>query len=327
MHDFERRLAKLSPRIESAVKRRAARMPGAPQVLADAALYSIAAGGKRLRPALVLLTARAFGKPDCAAMPAACAIELVHTYSLIHDDLPAMDNDSLRRGKPTSHKVYGEACAILAGDALLTLAFETLAERASGYGPETALDCVRLLGKAAGAEGMVGGQTSDIFAEGFGRDLKRIKPVNSRLGKPVRYYLLPPSDGPATPAQTLAYIHANKTGALLRAAVEMGAAIGGASPSDRRALRDFGSHMGAAFQIADDILDVTADKKLLGKTGSDGINGKLTYVSVYGLEKARCDARALITKAAGALRRAKGISGRAALPLLEFADFVVERTK
>ncbi len=327
MHDFERRLAKLTPKIEAALAERVGRLPGAPLILADAMRYSVKAGGKRLRPALVLLTARALGKQEKAALPAACAIELLHTYSLIHDDLPAMDNDGLRRGRPTSHIVFGEACAILAGDALLTLAFEILAESAAAAGPEAALECSAILARAAGAEGMVGGQTSDIFAEGFGKDFKRIKAVNAGLRKNREYYLLPPSSGKATEAGTLSYIHAGKTGALLRAAVEMGAAIGRASKKDRAALRDFGSCMGAAFQITDDMLDVTADRKKLGKSGSDRANGKLTYVSVYGLDKARADARALIGRAAGSLRKVKGIAGKDAQALLDFSDFVVERTR
>jgi len=327
MHDFERRLAKLSPKIEAALLKRTQCLPGAPRVLADAMRYSVKAGGKRLRPALVLLTAKALGRQEKAALPAACAIELLHTYSLIHDDLPAMDNDSLRRGKPTNHRVFGEACAILAGDALLTLAFEILAESAATAGPEAALECTGILARAAGAEGMVGGQTADIFAEGFGLDFRRIEAVNAALGEKREYYLLPPSSGKATEAKTLSYIHSCKTGALLRAAVEMGAAIGRAGKSDRKALAEFGACMGAAFQITDDMLDITADKKKLGKSGSDRANGKLTYVSVYGLDKAREDARALIRRAADSLGKARGIDTKDARALLDFSDFVVERTR
>jgi geranylgeranyl diphosphate synthase type II len=214
--------------------------------------YSVFSGGKRLRPVLCLTTAQACGAPLESALPAACALELIHTYSLIHDDLPAMDDDDLRRGRPTSHKVFGEAIAILAGDGLLTLAFGVLAQSASP--PETVVRLVRELAEAAGAAGMVGGQAADMMSEG--------KIVDGR---------------------TLEYIHAHKTGALLRASVRMGAVAAGAPEATLLHLTRYAEDIGLAFQIMDDLLDASE----LAGAGGDIAHQKATYPALYGEEASR----------------------------------------
>jgi len=255
--------------------------------------YMVLGGGKRLRPALVLLSAEACGGSAEAAMPAACAVEMVHTYSLIHDDLPAMDDDDLRRGRPSCHKQFGEALAILAGDALLTEAFGVLArEVADG---ETARRLTAELAAAAGAVGMVGGQVADLEAERAGqRD-----------------------------EQLLRVIHRRKTAAMLTASVVMGGIAAGASEHLARSLREFGEHLGLAFQIADDVLDASAATADLGKTaGKDAAAGKLTYVTLFGLEAARRRARGEADRAVDALSP----FGHEADPLRDLARFVVERT-
>lgn len=221
--------------------------------LGEAMRYSLEAGGKRVRPALCLLACEAVGGPLEAALPGAVALEYVHTYSLIHDDLPAMDDDDLRRGRPTNHKVYGEGPAILAGDGLLTEAFAVLATTGRA-------DAVALLAEVAGWRGMVGGQALDLEGEhhlDYGLD-------------------------------HLQTIHRLKTGALLRGAVELGGLLGGASPAQRGALRTYGEALGLAFQIQDDILDATSDAATLGKrAGKDQGRGKITYPSLLGLDGAR----------------------------------------
>lgn len=232
----------------------------APQILKDAMLYSIRAGGKRIRPVLLLATMEAFDEDSRFGMPVACAIEMIHTYSLIHDDLPAMDDDDLRRGKPTNHKVFGEATAILAGDALLTLSFEVLGNITDERLPDsvkTAL--VSGLAKAAGAPGMVGGQTLDLQAEGKSLSL----------------------DG-------LEQIHRQKTGKLLAFSVEAGALLAGASASQIDALRRFSTHLGLVFQIRDDILDVEGDTMCMGKSvGSDENKEKSTYPKLLTISGAK----------------------------------------
>lgn len=221
--------------------------------LGEAMRYSLEAGGKRVRPVLCLLACEAVGGPLEAALPGAVALEYVHTYSLIHDDLPAMDDDDLRRGRPTNHKVYGEGPAILAGDGLLTEAFAVLATTGRA-------DAVALLAEVAGWRGMVGGQALDLEGEhhlDYGLD-------------------------------HLQTIHRLKTGALLRGAVELGGLLGGASPAQREALRTYGEALGLAFQIQDDILDATSDAATLGKrAGKDQGRGKITYPSLLGLDGAR----------------------------------------
>jgi geranylgeranyl diphosphate synthase type II len=272
--------------VESALKRCVPH--DEPKRLHDAMRYSLMAGGKRLRPLLVLAAAEACGGRAKRVMPAACAFECLHTYSLIHDDLPAMDDDDLRRGKPTSHKAFDEATAILAGDALLTLAFELIA----GCGPRSS-EAVLAFAEASGRKGMVGGQMADIEAE-----------------------------GKKTSAAQLKFIHSGKTGALITGAIECGAILTGASAAKRLALRQFGRHIGLAFQVSDDILNVEGDAVKLGKsTGSDAGKGKATYPSLFGLEKSKQIARKEWRAALACLKP----FGKKAEPLAALARFVIER--
>lgn len=327
--DLEKYLSARAAYIENRLAKRIAAMPETPPVLQDAMAYSLSAGGKRLRPALVLAAAEAFGLKQADAEPAACAIEMVHTYSLIHDDLPALDNDSMRRGKPTSHTVFGEAAAILAGDALLTLAFETCAQCADkkAVGSARAIKALSALAAASGASGMVGGQSSDIFAEGLlTGDTRRSAQVKRPGAKGLGYFTLPGCPKKAPKAEILDYVHMHKTAALLRAAVEMGALLAGASAADLRRMRVYGDSAGLAFQITDDILDVVADKKKLGKTGSDTANGKLTYVTLYGIDTAREHARREIAKACAALDGLRGANRKKLAPLYALAEFILSRT-
>ncbi|MEY4299000.1 MAG: hypothetical protein RIR25_236 [Verrucomicrobiota bacterium] len=239
---------------------RASVPPGAvkPATIHRAMRYSLLAGGKRLRPILCCAAAEACGGSTRGAMPAACAVELVHTYSLIHDDLPCMDDDDLRRGRPTSHKVFGEGIAVLAGDALLTSAFAMLAT-ARPQGRYGVGDLVTELAGAAGSRGLIAGQVADLEAEG------------KKPSEPSLYF-----------------IHAAKTGMLLRAALKLGAMCAGAQKSEVSALDRFGFALGLAFQVQDDILDATQSAKKLGKTaGKDAAAGKMTFPSLYGLERSR----------------------------------------
>ena len=231
-----------------------------PGNLKAAMSYSLEAGGKRLRPLLVLAVLRAYGKDPLIGLDTACAIEMIHTYSLIHDDLPSMDDDDLRRGKPTNHKVFGEATAILAGDGLLTLAFGVIANmEMNSLSPATALELVAELSKAAGAEGMVGGQVADI--EGEQQDL--------RLAE-------------------LEYIHVHKTGKLLSYSILAGAILAGADEEERKHLREYAYHLGLAFQIQDDILDIEGNESKIGKrVGSDETNHKSTYPALLSLSGAK----------------------------------------
>lgn len=232
----------------------------APAILKEAMLYSLEAGGKRIRPLLLFATVEAFGKKGEIGLEAAAAIEMIHTYSLIHDDLPSMDNDDLRRGKPTNHKVFGEAHAILAGDALLTYSFQILSKASSEHIPvDVKLQLVMELAKAAGAEGMVGGQVADMDGEG--------KPLN---------------------LDELEYIHIHKTGKLLAYSVVAGALIAGANPHQIEKFATFAHHLGLAFQIRDDILDLEGDEQVIGKkVGSDEQNNKSTYPSLLTMDGAR----------------------------------------
>jgi geranylgeranyl diphosphate synthase type II len=269
---------------------------GRPERLASAMRYSVLGGGKRLRPVLCLMAAEACGGSWQAAMPAACALELVHTYSLIHDDLPAMDDDDLRRGRPTCHKAYDEATAILAGDGLLTLAFELIA---GGVAPESsALACVRILAEAAGPDGMVGGQMADLQAEHRALD----EHAEGSLAE-------------------LEAIHRRKTGALLKAPLQMGAAIAQAPEPHREALARYGKAVGLAFQIIDDLLDVEGDEAKLGKrVGKDSGHGKWTYPRFLGVEGSRTRARQLAHEAVAALAPLESRGARLrelALALLE----------
>jgi len=261
--------------------------------LYEAMRYMALSGGKKMRPALAILACEACGGAPDAALPAACAVEMVHTYSLIHDDLPAMDNDDLRHGKPSCHKQFGEAMAILAGDALLTEAFAILATRVAD--PARAKRLVAELSHAAGAVGMVGGQVADLQAERSGH-------VDEQL---------------------LEVIHRRKTAALIAASVVMGAVSAGASEHWVMSLREYGHRLGLAFQIADDVLDATATTEALGKTaGKDVAAGKLTFVTLYGLDAARRRARAEADSAIDAL----AAFGHKGDWLRDVARFVVERT-
>lgn len=269
---------------------------GVPDSLYESMRYSLMAGGKRLRPMLVLAVLEALDKPVKRGLPFACALEMIHTYSLIHDDLPAMDDDDLRRGKPTNHKVFGEATAILAGDALLTRAFSLIAESYQAdpeVQPATTVKLIAELGKRAGAQGMVGGQMADIEGEGKRLDLEQ-----------------------------LSYIHQHKTGDLLVAALRGGGYLAEASDEQMEALTRYGVCIGHAFQIQDDILNVEGDATLLGKAvGSDADREKATYPSLLGLEESRRRLHALIDEAKTALAEA-GLS-HSILPQL--ADYVCNR--
>jgi len=263
-----------------------------PSSIHRAMRYSVFAGGKRVRPVLCLEAARMFTEDLAAAVRAGCAIEFIHTYSLIHDDLPALDNDDLRRGKPTNHKVFGEAMAILAGDALLTLAFQTLA--GAPLDPELRVRVISEIAAAAGTvNGMVGGQVADVEGEG--------KPVN---------------------AATLEYIHRSKTAALIRGAIVGGAIAGGAASEDVERLRRFGDTIGWAFQVVDDVLDVEESSAALGKTaGKDQAQQKATYPALYGLEKSRAIAADLEARALAEL----DAFGERAVRLRQLAKFLVAR--
>lgn len=266
----------------------------APETISRAVRYSLFAGGKRLRPILVLAAAEAVGGLVEDALPAAAAFEMIHTYSLIHDDLPAMDDDSLRRGKPTSHVVFGDAIAILAGDALQTHAFRALADGESIITAERRLSAIALLADAAGASGMVGGQVADLEAEG--------QSVSS--------------DG-------LEFIHRHKTGALIQAASEVGAVVGGGSDDQIAHLARYGENIGLAFQIIDDILDVTGSAETLGKSaGKDVKAGKATYPHIHGIKNAQERASELV---AGALDELAPLGERAE-PLSRLAQRILDRT-
>jgi geranylgeranyl diphosphate synthase type II len=254
--------------VDAALERLLPAADARPASIHEALRYSVFAGGKRVRPTLCLESARIFSPDVAPVLPVACALEFIHTYSLIHDDLPALDNDDLRRGQPTCHKQYGEATAILAGDALLTLAFETLANAPVEYGRRVAL--IAEIAAAAGTlDGMVGGQVADLESE-----------------------------GQTVTAEALAYIHRSKTAALIRAAVVSGAIAGGAADADRARLRGFGDLIGWAFQVTDDILDVEESSATLGKTaGKDQAQQKATYPALFGLAKSHEFARYLATRA------------------------------
>ena len=278
--------------VDSALDRLLPPESAAPSSIHRAVRYSVFAGGKRLRPVLCLEAARIFDADITPALHPACAMEFIHTYSLIHDDLPALDNDDLRRGKPTCHKQFGEATAILAGDALLTLAFETLG--ATPVAPERRVAMVSEVARSAGTvNGMVGGQVADLEAEG-----KDVAPA------------------------MLEYIHRSKTAALIRASVVSGALCAGAGDADVARLRRFGEQIGWAFQVVDDILDVEESSAALGKTaGKDQAQRKATYPAVYGLDKSRAMAHELAEKAVDEL----SAYGERASRLRELADYLVLR--
>lgn len=255
--------------------------------------YSLFAGGKRIRPVLMMETFNMFNEDEDSIMPFACALEMIHTYSLIHDDLPAMDDDDFRRGKPTNHKVYGDAMAILAGDGLLNKAFETVSQNMTimKIPAERILKSLEILSNASGTEGMIGGQVTDMFVE----------------ERTMEY---------------LEYMHKLKTGALIRAACEIGATAGGATEEEISKLSDYARYLGLAFQVKDDILDFTADEEELGKpVGSDEKNAKLTYVTLVGLEESQRILEDYTTKAVASLE----IFGDRAVRLREIAEYLLNR--
>lgn len=294
------RLAAVAAEVEERLAAAIAARPAVPSTLRDAIAHASLGGGKRLRPALVLSAARVFSADDEAAWSGALAVECIHVYSLVHDDLPCMDDDDLRRGRPTVHKVWGDAAAVLAGDALQALAFELLAE---GSAPAAhRIEAVRVLSNAAGVSGMVAGQQRDLDAE-------------------ARHGLHPVAPDLAT----VRAIHGQKTTALIRASVEIGAVLAGAPAADRRKLVTYGQDLGLAFQIIDDCLDQTATSAELGKTaGKDADAGKATWPACVGLEASRGEAVRLVESARAALEGIKGVDSALAF-LDDLAKFVVDR--
>lgn len=292
--DLKTYLRDRQQRVEAALD---ASLPeGYPETVYQAMRYSLLAGGKRLRPVLCLATCELLGGTEPMAMPTACALEMIHTMSLIHDDLPAMDNDDYRRGQLTNHKVYGEDVAILAGDALLAYAFEFVATQTQDVSAERALRVIADLGKAVGAKGLVGGQIVDLASEGL-TDVS---------------------------LETLNYIHTHKTGALLRVSVTSGAVLAGADEAQVATLSQYADCIGLAFQIVDDILDMTATSEELGKSaGKDLVAQKATYPSIWGLEESKQQAQTLVETAKSSVL---DNFGTAAQPLVALANFIVDRT-
>jgi geranylgeranyl diphosphate synthase, type II len=258
--------------IETELEKLLAALGTQPPLIFEAMHYSLFAGGKRLRPILLMAAADAVGGNGNCYMHVACGLEMIHTYSLIHDDLPAMDDDDLRRGKPTNHKVFGEGTAVLAGDGLLTAAFEVMLSQPE-VKPDVLVAVLRSIAAAAGATGMVGGQVVDLISEGRAID-----------------------------AATLKFMHQMKTGALFRAAITSGATLAGASIEQVASLAEYAEQFGLAFQITDDILDVAGSSEVIGKpVGSDEKNNKVTYVTLYSLSEAKIMARQAVDAALTAL--------------------------
>jgi geranylgeranyl diphosphate synthase, type II len=280
------------PRIEAALD--SAVRPAYPDTIYAAMRYSLLAGGKRLRPILCLASCELIGGGEDLAMPTACALEMIHTMSLIHDDLPAMDDDDYRRGKLTNHKVYGDDIAILAGDGLLAYAFEYIATQTQGVSADRVLKAIAHLARAVGANGLVGGQVVDLESEGK-TDIS---------------------------IETLTYIHNHKTGALLESCVVCGAILAGATDQEIEKLSQFARNIGLAFQIIDDILDITATQSELGKTaGKDLQAQKATYPKLWGLEESKRQADKLVTEAKTMLTE----FGDRAKPLQALADYITDR--
>jgi len=293
--EFNAYIARVNAAIEQALDKSVPMMY--PERLHESMRYSLLAGGKRIRPALCLAACELVGGEMATAMPTACALEMIHTMSLIHDDLPSMDNDDFRRGKPTNHKVYGEEMAILAGDALLSHAFEYIGRETKGVSADKVVRVIVDVAKCVGSEGLVGGQVVDIDSEGAG-------PENVTI-------------------ETLQYIHAHKTGALLEVSVTAGAILGGASEEQIGKLERYAQSIGLAFQVVDDILDCTQSSEQLGKTaGKDEAVGKATYPSLVGLEESRRIAADLIAKAKGELA---GFDAEKVKPLIGLADYIANR--
>jgi geranylgeranyl diphosphate synthase type II len=292
--DLQAYLAERRALVDAALERALPSEHTPPPTIHRAMRYSVMAGGKRLRPILVIAGAEAVGGTAAMVLPTACALEMIHTYSLIHDDLPAMDDDDYRRGRLTSHKVFGDAVAILAGDALLTLAFRLVADNAGLVrDPRVIREAVAEIADAAGTLGMVGGQVVDIESE-----------------------------GKAIAAETLEYIHRRKTAALIRASLRVGALLAGGDAKAVAVAGEAGGELGLAFQIVDDILDVEGSLEELGKTaGSDERKQKATYPAIHGLEASR---RQATMHAERAKERLAGFGPRSA-PLCALADYVVER--
>ena len=295
MHvNFKAEWKKRADLVEEGLLRELKKVPAYDETLEKAMEYSLMAGGKRLRPVLLMAAADAVGKDGEAFLTTGCAIEMIHTYSLIHDDLPAMDNDDYRRGKPTNHKVFGDGIAVLAGDALLTLAFEVML-RQEGAAPETLVTVVSEMSRAAGPYGMVGGQVLDLEGEGRRLDLAALRKI-----------------------------HMGKTGALFCAAIRSGAILAGAKEEELAALTLYAERFGLAFQITDDILDVTGDEAAIGKpVGSDVRNEKATYVTLTSLEEAKKLAEDAVNEAVAAL----DIFGERAAFLRDLALFLLGRKK
>jgi geranylgeranyl diphosphate synthase type II len=295
MEPLEDYLDRQRRRVEASLDVWLPALDGYPPTLMEAMRYSVFAGGKRLRPILLLAATEAVGGDTEAVLPAACALECIHTYSMVHDDLPAMDDDSYRRGKLTNHKVYGEALAILAGDGLLTHAFEVLSSPALAecFPAPLLLQVTYRLARAAGSFGMIGGQVVDILSE-----------------------------GQKVPLATLEYIHRHKTAALIEAAVVMGALLGGGTPAQVQALETYGHSVGWAFQITDDILDIEGDAALLGKgVGRDAQHDKVTYPAILGIEASRQRAIELMQQGLQAL----ALFDQRAERLRQIAEYIVVR--
>ncbi len=295
--DINRYLQEQKKKVDSALERYLPKKEDLTSNLHKAMQHSVFAGGKRIRPILSIASFETAGGKGERILPFACALEMIHTYSLIHDDLPAIDNDDYRRGKPTCHKVFGEAIAILAGDGLLTEAFRLMtnqhAEEGSSSDEVLVLDLIHEVAQAAGVLGMVGGQAVDIESEGKAVDLP-----------------------------TVQYIHTHKTGAMILASVRVGAKLGGAQGAALKALTRYGESLGLAFQIADDILNVEGKAALMGKkTGSDLSKGKATYPSVLGVEESKMRSKELVEMAVDALKQL----GPEADPLREIARFIIAR--
>lgn len=292
LFDLKRYMAEKARRVDEALDR--ALPLRRPERLLAAMRYSLLAPGKRVRPVLTLAACELVGGEESAAMPVACAAEMLHVMSLIHDDLPCIDNDDLRRGRPSNHVAFGEGVAVLAGDALHCFAFEHAAEATAAVSPKRVLRAVAELGKATGAEGLLAGQAVDIECEG------------KEVGLEV-----------------LEYIHLHKTARLLEAAVACGGIIGGAGEEEVERLRRYGRAVGLLFQVVDDLLDVTRTSEELGKTaGKDLVKGKTTYPKLMGMEKARSLAEELVVKAEEELQ---GFDRNRARPLLHFARYIADR--
>ena len=295
--DFKKYLNKKCVLVDKALDKLMPVKEEYPSIINQAMRYSVFAGGKRVRPVLVIMAAEALGFKAERVMPTACAMELIHAYSLIHDDLPCMDDDDYRRGKLTNHKVFGENMAVLGGDGLLTFAFELIAKNMEikGVNPSTVVKALKIIADGAGTHGMVGGQVVDIISE------------NKKLSEPV-----------------LQYIHTHKTGALIRASILSGAVLCNADDKKYKALRIYGEHIGLIFQIVDDILNVTGDAKKLGKAvGSDAKRKKMTYPSLFGLKQSREEVELLSEKAKAAVKP----FGKKAETMLALVDFLKNRER